>query len=181
MKAQADKHHIDRQFQVGEQVLLKLQPYAQHSVANRPFPKLAYKYYGPFTIDERIGDAAYKLELPTDASIHPVFHVSQLKQFTPDFTPVYTELPKIAELDRFNPLPEKILERRLVKKGNAAVPQCLIKWIGIPATSATWEDYHVVKARFPDATAWGQANCAGREGVTHPVSTGQEEGDTGVG
>lgn len=147
MKVQADKNRVEKQFQVGEQVLLKLQPYAQHSIANRPFPKLAYKYFGPFTITERIGDAAYKLNLPADASIHPVFHVSQLKQFTPDFTPIYSELPKIAELDRFSPLPEAILERRLVKKGNAAVPQCLIKWSGIPATSATWEDYNVVRAR----------------------------------
>lgn len=48
MKMYADKKRIDRSFQVGEQVLLKLQPYAQRSVVNRPFPKLAYKYFGPF-------------------------------------------------------------------------------------------------------------------------------------
>jgi hypothetical protein len=58
MKIQADKNRVDKKFQVGEKVLLKLQPYAQHSVANRPFPKLAYKFFGPFTILERIGDAA---------------------------------------------------------------------------------------------------------------------------
>lgn len=107
---------------MGDKVLLKLQPYAQQSLVNRPFPKLAYKYFGPFSVLERIGDAAYKLELPSDASIHPVFHVSQLKEFTPDFTPVYTELPKVAELDRFYPQPEAVLERRLVKKGRTAVP-----------------------------------------------------------
>lgn len=43
MKVQADKNRTDRQFQVGEQVLLKLQPYTQQSVASRPYPKLAFK------------------------------------------------------------------------------------------------------------------------------------------
>jgi hypothetical protein len=33
---QADRHRTDRQFQVGEKVLLKLQPYVQSSVVNRP-------------------------------------------------------------------------------------------------------------------------------------------------
>lgn len=171
MKAQADRNRTDKQYQVGEQVLLKLQPYAQVSLVNRPFPKLAYKFFGPYKILDRIGAAAYRLDLPEESLIHPVFHVSQLKPFTPDFTPVYSELPKIAELDRGMLIPEENLDRRLVKKGNAAIPQCLIKWTGIPAASATWEDYNVVKARFPQAIAWGQASSGGGGGVTPTVFT----------
>lgn len=98
IKNQADKKRTDRQFQIGEQVLLKLQPYAQNSVVNRPYPKLAYKFYGPFTVIDKIGIAAYKLALPDDSQIHPVFHVSQLKPFNPNYTPVFTELPRRVDL-----------------------------------------------------------------------------------
>lgn len=50
MKTYADLNRTERQYQVGEQVLLKLQLYAQTSVVNRPFPELAFKYFGPFSI-----------------------------------------------------------------------------------------------------------------------------------
>uniref|UniRef100_A0A0A9B6H2 Integrase catalytic domain-containing protein n=1 Tax=Arundo donax TaxID=35708 RepID=A0A0A9B6H2_ARUDO len=76
MKHYADGKSSARNFQVGEQVLLRLQPYAQTSVVNRPCPKLAFKYFGPYTVQEKIGEIAYKLELPAESLIHLVFHVS---------------------------------------------------------------------------------------------------------
>jgi hypothetical protein len=93
--------------------------------------------------------------------IHPVFHVSQLKPFTPNYTPVFDELPALVDLGSHDLQPEAILDRRLVKKGNHAIPQVRIKWSKLPEESATWEDYYVVKQRFPTALAWGQASSAG--------------------
>lgn len=79
MKQEADRKCSDVEFQVGDLVLLKLQPYVQRSVVSHPFPKLAMKYYGPYKVLARIGKTAYTLELPADSLIHPTFHVSQLK------------------------------------------------------------------------------------------------------
>jgi hypothetical protein len=51
----------------------------------------------------------------------------------------------------------------LVRKGNTTITQILVKWTGMPEPSATWEDYTVLRHKFPVATAWGQA--ASSEGV----------------
>lgn len=61
------------------------------------------------------------------------------------------------DLGAHNTQPESILERRLVKKGNSAIPQVLTKWTGFPVDAATWEDLYVLKQRFRDAVAWGKA------------------------
>lgn len=97
-KKQADRNRTERSFQVGEQVLLKLQPYIQQSVVNHPCAKLTFKFFGPYTVLEKIGPLAYKLELPPDSRVHPVFHVSQLKPFTPDYSPVFSDLPRVGPL-----------------------------------------------------------------------------------
>lgn len=93
MKQYANQNRSLCSFQPCEQVYLKLQPYAQTSVVNRPFPKIAHKFFGPFEILCKVGSAAYKLKLSVDSQVHPVFYVSQLKQHIPDHTPVFSTLP----------------------------------------------------------------------------------------
>ena len=43
--------------------------------------KLQRKFVGPFLVIETIGQQAYRLSLPNDWKIHPVFHVSLLKDW----------------------------------------------------------------------------------------------------
>jgi hypothetical protein len=108
---------------------------------------------------------SYKLELPEHSEIHPVFHISQLKPFTPDYTPVFSTLPALTDLQATDAVPKAILQHRLVKKGNTAVPQVLVTWSGLPSSSATWEDHNMLKIRFPAAPAWGQAASSAGGGV----------------
>lgn len=58
--------------------------------------KLSFKYFGPFKIVDKLGSSDYKLLLPDTAAIHPVFHVSQLKQHTPNYAPMFSEIPLAA-------------------------------------------------------------------------------------
>jgi len=158
MKMAADKKRVDKEYQVGDMVLLKLQPYAQSSLVNRPFPKLSFKYFGPYKVTHKIGRVAYQLDLPTSSQLHPVFHVSQLKSFLPNYTPVFSDLPKVAELDGQDLYPEAVLERRLVKKGNKAVPQALVQWAKLPPHMATCEDWYVLQERCPGVLPGGSAS-----------------------
>lgn len=92
MKCQADKHRSEREFCEGDLVFLKLQPYVQSSMAKRSNQKLSFKFFGPYRILQRVGATAYRLELPSSAQIHPVFHVSQLHS-SPGHLQVSSQLP----------------------------------------------------------------------------------------
>lgn len=61
-------------------IFLKLQPYMQSSLAPQANQKVSFKFFGPYQVLARVGDVAYKLDLPASSSTHPVFHVSKLKK-----------------------------------------------------------------------------------------------------
>ncbi|WVZ81602.1 hypothetical protein U9M48_028957, partial [Paspalum notatum var. saurae] len=164
MKKQADKHISDRQFQVGDSVLVKLQPYIQTSLARRSNQKLAFKYFGTYEVLSHIGSAAYRLKLPSYSSIHPVFHVSQLKPFVPSSSQVLPQLPDDLSLPR---VPARVLQTWTIKKRRALTDQVLVQWSGWPPELATREDLISLKQTFPFAPAWGQAASQGRGNVSN--------------
>ncbi|XP_059310691.1 uncharacterized protein LOC132062058 [Lycium ferocissimum] len=149
MRDMANKHRSDRSFAKGDWVYLKLQPYKQVSVVTRPFNKLAAKYFRPYVVLAKVGAVAYKLLLPADVLIHPTFHVSQLKRCLE--VPSVISYPPVLHLSSpYCPLPEAVLERRMVKRGNRVVCQILVKWLGIDAGQSTWEFLTEMQHRFPD-------------------------------
>jgi hypothetical protein len=105
-------------------------------------------------------DANWTYQLPANNQIHNVFHVSQLKDYHPNFTPIFAELPKLPALDTVDVELESILDRRMMKKGNTPVVQVLIKWTNMPAEAATCEDWDVLKVKHPSILTWGQVSTS---------------------
>ena len=107
---------------------LRLQPHRQTTVELRGNTKLSAKYFGPYQILQKIGKVAYKLKLPEGAKIHPVFHVSLLKKKVGDHTTPILQLPNVDEQGHLRVEPVAVIDRRIVKRKNAATVQWLIHW-----------------------------------------------------
>ncbi|KAL0381611.1 UNVERIFIED_CONTAM: hypothetical protein Sangu_0225400 [Sesamum angustifolium] len=171
MKSQADKHRQDCHFAVGDLVFLLLHPYRQHSGHRRTLEKLSRCFYGLFRILHRIGPVAYELDLPVDARIHPVFHISLLKPFCGDPPSTRGSLP-IEVLGPSDPCqPFRILRTR---------DDCLlVQWEDEDEIKASWislEDFELkflnfsleVNAGLDDPsndTGWAKGSLSDQDGV----------------
>ncbi|GJR99248.1 hypothetical protein Tco_0315757 [Tanacetum coccineum] len=63
-KSYADLKRKPMEFQVGDKVMLKVSPWK--GVVRLAKRELNPRYVGPFKVIERVGEVAYKLELPED-------------------------------------------------------------------------------------------------------------------
>lgn len=115
MKQYADKRRSERVFEVGDSVFLRARRYQNTSLSDKIASKLAVKYFGPYKVIEKIGNVAYKLQLPPESHIHPVFHVSLLKKSIGSTSTVRSTIPALPEEDFLPAEPIAILDRRLVK------------------------------------------------------------------
>jgi hypothetical protein len=110
-KVQADKHRVDRTFEVGDLVYLRLQPYRQASIKRSRAEKLQPRFFGPYRVSKRIGAVAYELELPQGRKIH-VFHVSCLKKSLGQHVKPIEAFPPMDEEGQLVLIPEEVLEVR---------------------------------------------------------------------
>lgn len=79
VKQQTNENRVDRSFNVGDKVFLRLVPYQHQSLASHPFHELQPRFYGPFKILGKVNLVVYKLKLPPHLELYPIFHVSCLK------------------------------------------------------------------------------------------------------
>jgi hypothetical protein len=138
-KISADKHRIERNFEVGDLVFFRLQPYIQSSLKKSGAEKLKPRFYGPYRIVRRVGEVAYELGLPEGSKIHNVFHVSCLKKAVGQFINTSEELPPLDEEGQLELIPEEVLEFRERKLRSRVIRECLIRWRGLPVEDAIWE------------------------------------------
>lgn len=150
MKKYADTKRVERSFQVGDPVYLKMAPYRLAAFGFRGALKLQNKFYGPFLVIQKVGNSAYKLQLPSKVQIHPVFHVSQLKKHIGDKSIPDPNLPLVNADGTVKTGPAEVLEVRQVPRQNIPVVQWLIRWINLPPEDATWEDADFIKYTFPE-------------------------------
>ena len=61
---------------------------------------------------QKIGTMAYKLEFPASSRVHPVFHVSCLKNVIGDKLPVQTILLELEKEGKIILEPEAVMETR---------------------------------------------------------------------
>lgn len=103
----------------------------------RPIRKLTPRFLGPYTITDVISSTAYKLDLPASLRIHPVFHISMLKEYkeSEDFNRATPPPPIILPDESEEYEVESILDKRTLK----GKTQYLVKWLGYPLHDATWE------------------------------------------
>jgi hypothetical protein len=112
---------------MADMVYLKLQPHIQSSMAPRSNHKLSFRYYGPFKILQRVGVVAYKLQLPPEAKIHPVVHVSQLKQHLANMDGVSTDLSSMSFDPAIVVAPVTVLDKAYKSTGSSTSLRILVQ------------------------------------------------------
>ena len=182
MKSYADMKRRHVEFEKGDMVFLKIHPYGQASLRQKRNEKLSPKYFGPYQVLEKIGPVVYMLELPSAATIHPVFHISQLKRAFGECAKKEELVPFLTENHEWVAVPEDVYGYQQDGKG---VWEVLISWKGQSRHEATWENYDDFHQSFPDFHLEDKVKldreCNVRPPIIHQYSrrrkmTGKREG-----
>jgi hypothetical protein len=129
----ANKGHRPLEFEVGDHVYLKV--LSMKGVKRFGVKvKLSPRYIRPFSILERCGTVAYKLELPPSlVGVHDIFHVSQLKKCLK--APVDVVLPEVAPLETDLTYPEYLI--KMLDQKSRVTRQKTIKFFKIQWSNHT--------------------------------------------
>ncbi|CAA0830188.1 Unknown protein, partial [Striga hermonthica] len=124
--------------------------FRKRTTVQRAATKLEVRYYGPYQVLKRIGQVAYRLELPKSSHIHPVIHVSQLKRSLGEAQKWCEELQATAAGGWVIVRPSCAIEYRQVKKSGHYRWEVLVEWEELPSEEATWEDLDEIREQFSD-------------------------------
>ncbi|GKC58462.1 putative reverse transcriptase domain-containing protein [Tanacetum coccineum] len=128
-KSYADLKRKPMEFEVGDKVMLKVLPW-KGVVRFGKRGKLNPRFVGPFKVIKRVGDVAYKLELPEELSrVHNTFHVSNLKKCHAD-EPLAVPLDGLHFDDKlqFVEEPIEITDREVKWLKRSHIPLVKVRW-----------------------------------------------------
>ena len=112
--------------------------------------KLSQRFIGPFEILERVGNVAYRLDLPPSmSSVHEVFHVSMLRRYTPD--PAHVVYWGEIEVDMdvtFEEGPVCIMDSRDQVLRRKTVRLVRVLWQHRGVEESTWERKDTMRATY---------------------------------
>ncbi|KAJ9565069.1 hypothetical protein OSB04_001035 [Centaurea solstitialis] len=113
--------------------------------------KLPRTKKGPFKITQKVGEVAYRLELPTELQkIHSTFHVSNLRKCLADEEmKVPLEEIRVNERLTYVEQPERIIDRAIRRLRNKEVPLVKVQWKYHKGRNATWENDQEMRTKFP--------------------------------
>ncbi len=108
--------------------------------------KLAPRCYGPFKIMKVLSPVTYRLELPFQWTIHPVFHAALLTPYveTTEHGENYSRPPPDL-IDNDEQYKVEVI-RNHHYHGQQKHLQYLVKWMGYPESDNTWEPADNVQA-----------------------------------
>ncbi|GJV98065.1 hypothetical protein Tco_1549642, partial [Tanacetum coccineum] len=153
-KSYADKRRKPLEFEVGDQVLLKVSP-SKGVVHFRKKGKLTPRYVGSFKILERIGLVAYRLRLPEElSSVHDTFYVSNMKKCLVD---VNLHVPldeiKVDKTLHFVEKPVEIMDREIKKLKHRRIALVKVRWNSKRGPEFTWEHEDQMRIKYPQLFA----------------------------
>ncbi|GKD21731.1 putative reverse transcriptase domain-containing protein [Tanacetum coccineum] len=128
-KSYADLKRKPMDFQVGDRVMLKVSPW-KGVVRFGKRGKLNPRYIGPFKVLSKVGDVAYRLELPQQLSrVHNTFHVSNLKKCLFDESLVIPlDGLRIDDKLYFVKEPVEIMDRETKQLKRSYIPIIKVRW-----------------------------------------------------
>ncbi|KAK6149305.1 hypothetical protein DH2020_016830 [Rehmannia glutinosa] len=151
-KSYADKRRKDLEFEVGDEVFLRLSP-RKGLINPKKGGKLSPRYVGPYKILQRIGKLAYRLKLPTPyAGMHDVFHVSRLKKYQPDPKHIITrDTPPLMENLSYTERPIRIIDQQIRQLHKREIPMVKVVWQNHNRDEdATWEMEEDTRNQYPE-------------------------------